>query len=66
MGTHDEETSQYFKNTRVKCVLFPREASHAQESVVRKNTADRIFTHHQKTVPLHPDCNYVARLSRDP
>ncbi len=50
MGTHDEETSKYFKNTRVNCILFPREASHAQDSMVGRNTADRIFTHHQKTV----------------
>mmetsp|Transcript_18608 Transcript_18608/g.56169 ORF Transcript_18608/g.56169 Transcript_18608/m.56169 type:complete len:842 (-) Transcript_18608:570-3095(-) len=52
MGTHDEDTFRYFKNTRVRCILFPREASHAQESVMKKNTADRIFTHHQKTIIL--------------
>ena len=50
MGTHDEETRKYFENTKVKCVLFPREAMHAQESMMKKSTADRIFTHHQKTV----------------
>ncbi len=50
MGTHDEETRKYFEKSRVNCILFPREATHTQDSLVGRKTADRIFTHHQKTV----------------
>lgn len=50
MGTHDEETRKYFANSRVNCILFPREATHLGDSLVGRNTTDRIFTHHQKTV----------------
>ncbi len=55
MGTHDEDTRKFFVNTRVNCELFQREGAHAQDSIVGRNTTDRIFTHHQKTV-----CSYVA------
>ena len=50
MGTHDEDTRKFFANTRVNCELFAREGAHAQDSIVGRNTTDRIFTHHQKTV----------------
>jgi ribulose 1,5-bisphosphate synthetase/thiazole synthase len=50
MGTHDEDTRKFFANTRVHCELFAREGAHAQDSIVGRNTTDRIFTHHQKTV----------------
>ncbi len=50
MGTHDEDTRKYFAGTKVNCILFPREGTHTQDSLVGRNTTDRIFTHHQKTV----------------
>jgi hypothetical protein len=50
MGTHDEDTRKFFAHTRVNCELFQREGAHAQDSIVGRNTTDRIFTHHQKTV----------------
>ena len=54
MGTHDEETRKFFHNSGVTCVLFPREGANQQASIVNRNTTDRIFTHHQKTVRLCP------------
>ena len=50
MGTHDEETRKFFLNTGVMCNLFAREGANQQASFVNRNTTDRIFTHHQKTV----------------
>ena len=50
MSTHDEETRRYFQNTGVVCVLFPRAGINQQTSLVNRNTTDRIFTHHQKSV----------------
>ena len=52
MSTHDEETRRYFQNTGVVCVLFPRAGINQQTSLVNRNTTDRIFTHHQKSVRL--------------
>ena len=53
MGTHDEDTYKFFQNSGVTCVLFPRAGVNEQASLVHRNTTDRIFTHHQKTVCLH-------------
>ena len=50
MGTHDEETRKYFQNTAVTCLLFPRAGLNEQSSMLNRNTTDRIFTHHQKSV----------------
>lgn len=50
MGTHDEDTRKYFAGTKVNCILFVREGGHEQDSIIGRNTTDRIFTHHQKTV----------------
>ena len=50
MGTHDEETRKYFQDTGVTCQLFVRAGLNEQTSILNRNTTDRIFTHHQKTV----------------
>lgn len=50
MGTHDEETRKYFQNTGVTCQLFVRAGLNESTSILNRNTTDRIFTHHQKTV----------------
>jgi hypothetical protein len=66
MGTHDEDTRKYFANTRVNCELFPREGAHAQDSIVGRNTTDRIFTHHQKTVRSYAGAEAVSACRQMP
>lgn len=52
MATHDEETADYFRNTKVRCVLCPRITEVFTN--IRGYQAAAIFTHHQKTVVV--DC----------
>ncbi|KAJ0967898.1 hypothetical protein J5N97_024815 [Dioscorea zingiberensis] len=49
MGTHDEETRKFFKNSSVVCVLSPRYAS-SKLSIFRQKVVGNIFSHHQKCV----------------
>ncbi|VFQ99824.1 unnamed protein product [Cuscuta campestris] len=49
MGTHDEETKKFFKNSSVKCVLSPRYASN-KLSFFKQQIVGTMFTHHQKCV----------------
>lgn len=49
MGTHDSETEAYFRNTKVQCVLCPRNADNSR-SIVQGIQVGTMFTHHQKTV----------------
>ena len=49
MATHDQETERYFRNTRVKCVLCPRNPDDGR-SVVQGFQISTMFTHHQKTL----------------
>lgn len=49
MGTHDEKTAKFFKDTEVECVLCPRLAGE-DESLRKRIEAGNTFTHHQKTV----------------
>ncbi|MED6133693.1 hypothetical protein PIB30_030552 [Stylosanthes scabra] len=51
MGTHDQETEQYFRNTKVKCVLCPRNPDDGR-SIVQGFQISTMFTHHQKSVVL--------------
>ena len=48
MGTHDEETADYFRKTKVRCVLCPRTSEIFTN--IRGYQTSSIFTHHQKTV----------------
>ncbi|XP_052210092.1 phospholipase D alpha 1-like [Diospyros lotus] len=49
MATHDQETEEYFRNTKVHCSLCPRNADEGR-SYVRGFQIGTMFTHHQKTV----------------
>ncbi|KAL0686005.1 hypothetical protein Bca4012_052853 [Brassica carinata] len=49
MMTHDQETYNYFKNTKVRCVLCPRNPDNGS-SLVQGFEVAAMFTHHQKTV----------------
>ncbi|KAF6151194.1 hypothetical protein GIB67_037402 [Kingdonia uniflora] len=49
MATHDEETSNYFENTDVNCVLCPRNPDDGG-SIVQDLQISTMFTHHQKIV----------------
>ncbi|KAL8167817.1 hypothetical protein V2J09_009316 [Rumex salicifolius] len=49
MATHDEETYEFFKNTKVNCVKCPRSSERAQ-SILQEYAIDAMFTHHQKTI----------------
>lgn len=45
MATHDEETAKYFKHTKVRCVLCPRNPEGKTSFEL-----STMFTHHQKTL----------------
>ena len=47
LGTHDEETENYFANTAVECILVSREK---RGSLAENEVASTMYTHHQKTV----------------
>ncbi|KAJ4831211.1 Phospholipase D, partial [Turnera subulata] len=49
IATHDEDTERYFKNSKVHCVLCPRNTDH-EESIAPDIVISTLFTHHQKTV----------------
>ncbi|OMO90828.1 C2 calcium-dependent membrane targeting [Corchorus olitorius] len=49
MATHDQETADYFKNTKVNCVLCPRNPDDGK-SIVQGIEIASMFTHHQKTI----------------
>ncbi|KDP33596.1 hypothetical protein JCGZ_07167 [Jatropha curcas] len=53
MATHGQETKIYFKNTKVHCVLRPRNPDDGR-SKVQGFAISTMFTHHQKTVVV--DC----------
>ena len=51
MGTHDMETFNYFKNTKVNCALAPREISVNEFTDALQNQfSSGCYTHHQKSV----------------
>jgi phospholipase D1/2 len=49
MATHDQETLDYFANSKVRCTLCPRDPDNRM-SIVQDMTIATMFTHHQKTV----------------
>ncbi|KAJ1415918.1 Phospholipase D/Transphosphatidylase [Sesbania bispinosa] len=51
MATHDQETADYFRNTKVHCVLCPRDPGGGR-SMVQGFQISTMFTHHQKTIIL--------------
>ncbi len=51
MGTHDTETFNHFKNTKVTCALAPREIEVKEFTDVLQNQfASGTYTHHQKSI----------------
>ncbi|KAJ1415919.1 Phospholipase D/Transphosphatidylase [Sesbania bispinosa] len=51
MATHDQETAEFFRNTKVHCVLCPRDPGGGR-SMVQGFEISTMFTHHQKTIVL--------------
>ncbi|KAJ0089577.1 hypothetical protein Patl1_12458 [Pistacia atlantica] len=49
MATHDQETTDFFRNTTVKCVLCPRDAG-GKRKKIQGYEISTLFTHHQKTL----------------
>ncbi|KAI4316323.1 hypothetical protein L6164_024313 [Bauhinia variegata] len=49
METHDEENADYFRNTKVQCVLCPRNPDDGK-SIVQGFQISTMFSHHQKTL----------------
>ncbi|KAH7845880.1 hypothetical protein Vadar_006968 [Vaccinium darrowii] len=54
MATHDQETRDYFRSTKVQCVLCPRNPDKGR-SIIQGLETSNIFTHHQKTVVVDSD-----------
>ena len=53
MGTHDMETFNYFKATKVCCALAPREIKREEFTDFLQNEfATGMYTHHQKCIIL--------------
>lgn len=49
MATHDQEIANYFRDTKVHCVLCPRNPDNGR-SIVQGFEISTMFTHHQKTI----------------
>ncbi|KAF5943522.1 hypothetical protein HYC85_017599 [Camellia sinensis] len=49
MATHDQDTAYEFQNSKVECILCPRNSDVAR-SIVQGIQIEGMFTHHQKTV----------------
>lgn len=49
MGTHDEDTKNYFEGSNVNCILCPRNPDDAL-SIIQGFQIGAMFTHHQKTL----------------
>uniref|UniRef100_A0A7N0U1K2 Phospholipase D n=1 Tax=Kalanchoe fedtschenkoi TaxID=63787 RepID=A0A7N0U1K2_KALFE len=60
MGTGDEETSQFFKNSSVQVILCPRSAG-KKHSFAMQQEVGVIYTHHQKTVIVDADAGHNKR-----
>jgi len=50
MGTHDEETREYFKGTAVDCVVISRGRADGKDGGLADLKTKAIYTHHQKTI----------------
>uniref|UniRef100_A0ACD5U7W1 Uncharacterized protein n=1 Tax=Avena sativa TaxID=4498 RepID=A0ACD5U7W1_AVESA len=63
MGTHDEDTMNYFEGTDVHCVLCPRDPDDSG-SIVQDLQISTMFTHHQKIVVVDHDMPQAQSASR--
>ncbi|OMO57753.1 C2 calcium-dependent membrane targeting [Corchorus olitorius] len=50
MASHDEDTRHYFHNTKVHCVLCPRNPDDLHNNIIQDIEVSTMFTHHQKIV----------------
>ncbi|BFI07992.1 phospholipase D1/2 [Marchantia polymorpha subsp. ruderalis] len=50
MATHDNDTFDYFQNTKVNCILCKRRTDRSALSITQSLKGDTMFTHHQKTL----------------
>ncbi|CAK7335426.1 unnamed protein product [Dovyalis caffra] len=60
MHTSDEETRRFFKRSSVQVLLCPRSAGKGH-SFIKKQEAETIYTHHQKTVIVDTDAGHFRR-----
>ncbi|CAI0400016.1 unnamed protein product [Linum tenue] len=60
MGTGDEETRQYFKDSSVQVLLCPRSPDQGH-SFIKQQEVGTIYTHHQKTVIVDADAGHNRR-----
>ncbi|CAN1754292.1 Phospholipase D beta 1 [Linum perenne] len=60
MGTGDEETRRYFKNSSVQVLLCPRSPDQGH-SFIKNQEVGTIYTHHQKTVIADADAGRNRR-----
>ncbi|GAB2224584.1 hypothetical protein Droror1_Dr00005346 [Drosera rotundifolia] len=58
--TNDEMTRQFFKDSSVHVILCPR-YSEKGHSLIRRQEAEAIYTHHQKTVIVDADAGHHNR-----
>ncbi|EEF46967.1 phospholipase D alpha 1-like [Ricinus communis] len=63
MGTHDQETEEYFRNTNVHCILCPRNPDD-RRSIIQGFQISTMFTHHQKTVIVDSEMSDNASQKR--
>ncbi|PIA42459.1 hypothetical protein AQUCO_02000122v1 [Aquilegia coerulea] len=63
MGTHDEETANYFQGTDVHCVLCPRNPDNGG-SFIKNIEIATMFTHHQKIVVVDSEVSYGSSERR--
>ncbi|GLT25349.1 hypothetical protein SLA2020_004830 [Shorea laevis] len=50
MATHDQETAEYFRGSKVHCVLCPRKPDDEERLKIYGIEVASMFTHHQKTL----------------
>ncbi|KAI9192102.1 hypothetical protein LWI28_018347 [Acer negundo] len=63
MATHDQNTEDYFRGTKVHCVLCPRVAD-KNRSIIQGYQIGTLFTHHQKTVVVDSELVPSAQKRR--
>ncbi|KAH7848168.1 hypothetical protein Vadar_034588 [Vaccinium darrowii] len=61
MHTSDEEIQKFFKHSSVKALLCPRSSCPNGHSRIKKLEAEKIYTHHQKTVIVDADAGQDKR-----
>lgn len=63
MATHDEETEEFFRGTKVNCVLCPRNPG-GGNSMIQGVQVSTMFTHHQKTIIVDAESEIPGGMRR--